>query len=83
MVRVTPTDGLRATATGAAMGVRAEEHVRAAGWIVASACREEGTGCSHMAKPTSTMSQHKVVHQLQCLHELPRALQELITVAGP
>ena len=44
MVGAALVDGLQATGAGAAMDIHAEEHMRAAGGIVAVACQEEVVG---------------------------------------
>ena len=44
VVGAAPADGLQATGAGAALDICVEEHMQAAGGIVAVACREEVVG---------------------------------------
>ena len=61
------------------MGIHTEKSAGAAGGITAATCREESAGQSALMWP----DQGEGVHQLQCLHGLPRVLQDLITAARP
>ena len=79
MVGAALADGLRATSAGTAVAIRAEEHARAAGGIVAVACQEKVVGCAAL----TWLSQAESIHEFQCLHALPQVLQDLIPAARP